>query len=272
MALAVPECVYSEESVPFERHFHNAYELLYVVAGQIEIRIGKKVYTVSPHSLAFISKLEEHSVRVLEEPYRRYFLLIPSETLPQLVSEPPLRSVFINRPAEFNHVFPLERVAATNAIWPELVREASEQRPFAQLNLSSLLNLILIACYREHASRFSSLYQPVNPAIYHIRAHLEQHFEEPVSISALAEEYFLNPCYMTHLFTEAVGCSPKRYLMLNRIAKAKELLLHSKLSVQDISVQCGFNDANNFIRLFKRETGSTPRQYRDGYLQAEQTD
>lgn len=262
--MAALECVYSENSLPYERHFHNAYELLYVVSGKIEIRIGDTAYVVGPHSLVFISKLEEHSVRVLEEPYRRYFLLTPPDLLLQLVPEPQLRSVFINRPADFCHVFPLERTAMMDAVWPELVEEVTTQQPFAELSLSSLLTQILIACYREHTDRLSSLYQPINPAIYQIRAYLEQHFDEPISLSELAEQYFLNPCYMTHRFTEAVGCSPKKYMMLNRIAKAKELLLQTKMPVQDICVQCGFNDANNFIRLFKRETGYTPRQYRDG--------
>ncbi|MGI6264753.1 MAG: helix-turn-helix domain-containing protein, partial [Acutalibacteraceae bacterium] len=121
---------------------------------------------------------------------------------------------------------------------------------------------ILIACYREHTDRFTEAYQPVNPAIYEIRAYLERHFTEPVSMTELAERYFLNPCYVSHSFAQAVGCSPKRYVMLNRIAKAKELLLHSDLAIQQISAQCGFADCNNFIRTFKKETGIPPRQYR----------
>ncbi len=258
------KCKYAENSLPYERHFHNAYELLYVVAGRIEICIDDKSYEVGPHSLVFISKLEEHSVRVLEEPYRRFYLLTSPDRLLKLVPEAPLRGVFINRPAEFCHVFPLLQVELMDAVWPALVRETEKDRPYAELSLSCLLNQILIACYREHTERMASLYQPMNPAIYQIRAYLEEHYDQPFSLAELAEKYFLSPCYMTHRFTEAVGCSPKKYVMLNRVAKAKEMLLKTKVPVQDICVQCGFNDANNFIRLFKKETGYTPRQYREG--------
>lgn len=257
------ECVYSDDKRLFERHFHNAYELLYVVSGSIDIRIEKQDYTVFPHTLVFISKLEEHSVRIREGDYRRYYILIPPDKLSQLVPEPRLRGVFVNRPANFCHLFPLERFEEVEAAWPELLRETEAERPFADMYCSSLLTQILIACYREHTDRFAALFRPVNPAIYEIRAYLEQHFNEPVSLSELASRYFLNSCYVSHCFSEAVGCSPKKYMMLNRVAKAKELLLTTKIPIQDIGIQCGFNDTNNFIRLFKRETGVTPRQYRE---------
>lgn len=257
------ECVYSDTAKPFERHFHNAYELLYVMSGQIEILIGEQCYTVSPHTLVFISKLEDHSVRLLDSHYRRYYMLIPPDKLPQLVPEPRLRGVFVNRPLDFCHLFPLQQFADVEAVWSNLVRETTGQQSFSMLYISSLLTQMLISCYREHTERFSALFQPVNPAIYEIRAYLEQHFNEPLSLSDLAAQYFMNSCYVSHCFTAAVGCSPKKYIMLNRVAKAKELLLTTKIPIQDISIQCGFNDTNNFIRLFKRETGVTPRQYRE---------
>ena len=110
------ECVYSETSRPFERHFHNAYELLYVVSGRMEIQIMERQYIVEPHTLVFISKLEEHSVRVLDGNYRRYYLLIPPDTLPQLVPEARLRGVFVNRPVDFCHLLLCgECVAAAGA-------------------------------------------------------------------------------------------------------------------------------------------------------------
>ena len=257
------ECAYSDKTKPFERHFHNAYELLYVVSGTVEISIGAQTYTVLPHSLVFISKLEEHNIHIVEGEYRRYYILIPPSQLPQLVSEPRLRGVFVNRPADFCHVFCMQHFEEVESAWARLLTEVNTDQPLAELNRSSLLNLILIACYREHPERFAALFRPVNPAIYEIRVYLEQHYNEPISLSQLADQYFLNSCYVSHCFTEAVGCSPQKYIMLNRVAKAKELLLNTHIPVQDIGVRCGFNDTNNFIRRFKRETGVTPRQYRE---------
>ena len=50
--------------------------------------------------------------------------------------------------------------------------------------------------------------------------------------------------------------------MLNRIRNAKELLVHSDLRVREIAHPSSFMDESNFIRYFKRETGSTPSKYR----------
>ena len=87
-------------------------------------------------------------------------------------------------------------------------------------------------------------------------------FPEDVRIKDLAAKYYINFYYLSHLFREVTGYSPKQYLLLNRLSYAKDLLINTPLSVSEIAYQAGFPDDNGFIRSFKHEFGVTPKKYR----------
>ena len=74
--------------------------------------------------------------------------------------------------------------------------------------------------------------------------------------------YYISLFYLSHSFKKLTGYSPKQYLLLTRMSYARELLITTDTAVKVITDQCGFNDVNNFIRVFKREYQMTPKQYR----------
>lgn len=64
------------------------------------------------------------------------------------------------------------------------------------------------------------------------------------------------------LFKEQTGKSPGEYLRDMRMNLAARRLLLSAESVNDIAYSVGYEDANFFIRVFKKYFGVTPNQYR----------
>jgi len=62
-------------------------------------------------------------------------------------------------------------------------------------------------------------------------------------------------------FKKEFGISPLEYILSEKIKNAKQLLKHPELSIKKVSFECGFNDVNYFVRLFKKMEGITPRQY-----------
>ncbi|MBR4979130.1 MAG: helix-turn-helix domain-containing protein [Clostridia bacterium] len=74
-------------------------------------------------------------------------------------------------------------------------------------------------------------------------------------------------CYMgrdrfNHVFKEAVGYSPNKYLIKIRIDRAKQLLYDEGLTVKETAEIVGYTDINYFSRLFKKETGISPKDYK----------
>lgn len=82
------------------------------------------------------------------------------------------------------------------------------------------------------------------------------------SLGELAQAINLSSSRMCHLFKTETGVSPKQYIKMVRIQRAKELLLTSFLSVKEIARMVGARDESHFVRDFKKECGFTPTQYR----------
>ena len=64
-------------------------------------------------------------------------------------------------------------------------------------------------------------------------------------------------------FKKATGFSPHKYLILQRIERAENLLHQDKLSIAEISYQLGFTSQSHFTTTFRKMTGVTPKYYRD---------
>ncbi|MEF9918661.1 MAG: AraC family transcriptional regulator [Eubacterium sp.] len=96
-----------------------------------------------------------------------------------------------------------------------------------------------------------------------VMTYLEKHYNESISIEALAELAFLSERQFRRLFKEKYGLSPKQYCMNLQMKEACYLLKTSDFSINVISEKTGFDDANYFSRQFKKQIGYTPKEYRN---------
>ena len=76
----------------------------------------------------------------------------------------------------------------------------------------------------------------------------------------------VSPYYFSKLFKEEIGENFIDYLTSLRIHNAKELLRRPVLSIREAGLQSGYADPNYFSRIFKKQTGMTPREYREQNL------
>ena len=91
---------------------------------------------------------------------------------------------------------------------------------------------------------------------------IEEHLAEPIRLQDLAVRTALAPVYFSNLFSGAMGVSPIQYLNRRRIARSKELLLISPLSIKEIAAKTGFEDPLYFSRVFQKQEGVSPLHYR----------
>jgi AraC-like DNA-binding protein len=81
-------------------------------------------------------------------------------------------------------------------------------------------------------------------------------------VEELSERLGVSKSHLVRSFTAAIGVSPGKYLVRVRIEAAMRLLLHREYSLEVIASLCGFSGANYLCRVFKKETGQTPAQWR----------
>lgn len=95
--------------------------------------------------------------------------------------------------------------------------------------------------------------------------YLDGHYYENISVDSIASRFFMSSSYFSHLFKKRANKSLVEYLNETRLRHAKALLENEELSVGEIALRVGFNDINYFSRIFKREVGVTPTEYRRGF-------
>lgn len=83
-----------------------------------------------------------------------------------------------------------------------------------------------------------------------------------LSRSMIAETVHMNPDYVSYLFHKESGKSLTVYILEERLAYAKKLLATTTMSLQEISLQCGFSSCSYFHQQFKKNLGMTPQKYR----------
>lgn len=98
--------------------------------------------------------------------------------------------------------------------------------------------------------------------IHKVRSHLEQHHHEAISLDALAKEFNISKYYLCHCFKRYTGQSIQQFVADRRIHSAEELLRYTKLSIAEIALLVGFENASSFGKLFHKKTGITPGTFR----------
>jgi len=93
----------------------------------------------------------------------------------------------------------------------------------------------------------------------------ERYCQEDFSIADLADEFDVSISYMSKLFKQGQNMNFTDYLWMLRLRRAKELLLTTNMTVDEISVAVGYSNTSSFRRKFKAETGISPSQFRVEY-------
>ncbi|QDW26037.1 AraC family transcriptional regulator [Pedobacter sp. KBS0701] len=99
-----------------------------------------------------------------------------------------------------------------------------------------------------------------NPLAF-VLNYIKSNLNEKISINSLSDKACMSKATFYRLFKRELGISPNDFILAEKINKAKTLLTQPGAKVASISYELGFNDANYFIRAFKKIVGITPGTY-----------
>ncbi len=104
---------------------------------------------------------------------------------------------------------------------------------------------------------------PPHKQIRLARTLLERNYDAPMTIDDLSREVAISPYHLIRSFRDIYNQTPHQYLMGQRIARAKELLRNTDLSITEICVAVGYESLGSFSSLFRKVAGISPSAYRD---------
>ncbi len=253
---------YYESAMYNANHVHTDCEMIYVVNGSLKVSDGKSEYTLSGGDSALIKSRQRHSVSVgPDSDYRRYLAFINPWELRKLLVQPDLFAlltdtsesgiIVIRKAAGLEEKFQaMERIflSGTVNIYAELGAALSALSGFVKENIRN----------RSPVPRSGKRLAKT------VREYIESRFADNIRIAEIAEQNYVSTSYLTHVFKEETGLSPREYLSHIRCTRAYELILHTNMKFSDISDATGFCCANDMTRKIREYYGSTPTKLRYG--------
>jgi YesN/AraC family two-component response regulator len=94
-----------------------------------------------------------------------------------------------------------------------------------------------------------------------VQSYLLSHYREPIQIGVLADLINRTPNYATALFKEVYGYTPIKYMHYLRVMEARNLLLHSDMTISSIAYYLGYYDTSYFFKIFKKSCGMSPTEF-----------
>ncbi len=141
-----------------------------------------------------------------------------------------------------------------------ILRRAEQYRGRAEGDLMTMS--FLYRLLGELARLREKTYFPKDRRVVAAKEYMDGHFCEKGCLSEAVSQSGITARRFSTLFKLHFDTTPNRYLVMRRIELAKQLLRVESLSVSQIAADCGFSDVYYFSKLFKKEVGVSPMEWR----------
>ena len=101
-----------------------------------------------------------------------------------------------------------------------------------------------------------------NPHVQKTIQYIEEHIFESISLTALAVHLGLSREYTSSLFSEKMGMTISQFINQQKVLQAKEMILDAEMNLEEISRALGYENYGYFSRIFKKNFGISPRQFK----------
>lgn len=135
-----------------------------------------------------------------------------------------------------------------------------EQGPLEQFHVKSLFYQFVYELLWQIHNRREPTIKP--DLIAQMKYYMQEHYAEPITMDLLAELMDTSPRHLSRLFKRQTGHSPIDFVIQIRMNKAKELLLATNATLQEIAKAVGYPDGYYLAKMFKKYMGIAPIRYR----------
>lgn len=139
-----------------------------------------------------------------------------------------------------------------------IVNELEGKNSYYQYLVVMYYAELLVLIYRYMSENYLPICQ--NDALKRAISFIRFNYHKDICINDVAIQADISERYLRSLFSQYLNISPLDYLNQIRINKSIELLRNTELSVKEICFQCGFQSPQYFSRIFKQQTGISPRE------------
>lgn len=161
-------------------------------------------------------------------------------------------------PLPFGVPFSLNDPDYCHKLFELLVTEHNFNRDYRESSIDYLLRTLFNKLLESY---FHDVITPQYHNLLRIRTAIQNNPGDNWTVSKMADYLRISPGYLQNIYKKNFGISCMDYVINCRIRLAKEYLLHSNQTIDEIATLCGYQNVEHFCRQFKQITGNTPRKF-----------
>ncbi|SFS70351.1 AraC family transcriptional regulator [Paenibacillus sp. 453mf] len=252
----------------YPAHTHPFFEVNLVLSGSQRMRANGQPYLQQPGDLMLLIPGEEHESCAASPQGMTYYCIHFD------VDEPAFRELLCARSRPFfeagSELSKQIRPALDKLILLTL-DEAGVRVQSRMMILSALFELFGALSHVLSQEEHSTPSQ-INPTASYVASRLEQMVGDienedgetlaHETVESIAQEVGYSTSSVNRMFSRAFGLSPRQYMSMLILKKAKLLLMDPDLSIEEISMKLGYKNIAHFSRQYKRWTDESPSQFR----------
>lgn len=237
-------------------HSHPHYEIYYLTKGTREYFFTNTSYHIEAPCLIIIPPYTMHMTE--GGPFERINIDLSEDCLngyQKLVLAE--KSTMILKPTE-------DQASELLRLFREMI-ETDRHSKYADDILDALLSYALHVISKiESPDMDAVIFEKsfIPPLVLKAVNYLNVSYGENHTLDSLSKRFFVSKATIMYNFNKYLHCPPMDYLLMLRLAKAKEELVSTEKSIKEISESCGFSSPNYFSLIFKRKENISPGNYR----------
>ena len=262
---------YAEPFVPW--HWHKAVELFYMEQGSLEYETPGGTVVLAQGSGGLVNSNVLHKTRILDYPHittQKLHIFDPAFLSGQAGGRIE-QTYFLPMLADpMFEIIPLSPDVPEQAEILHLIRNAfllSEHEVGYEISLNrALLDiwLKLFLLYRKQETARNRRTRNIDAA-KRMMIYIREHLADSITVKELADAVFLSERECYRIFRDCLHTTPVNYIIDCRLREACQMLSASNMSVTEIAYSCGFGSGSYFSRVFTREKGCSPIEYRTNW-------
>ncbi len=266
--------VISREDSFFQAPFHShpELELVYIKESYGKRIIGNSVAQFTAGDMVFLGSDIPH-VWLNDEIYYQGISTLKAKAIVVYFSKEIFGPVFyeLKETQKINSLFnQAVRGLAISGKTNELIAKKLEKLVLKK-NFEIIVGLFEILSILSESKDISyvnnEVYHPINDQIKSDKIsdvfdYIKDNFKHDISLIEIAKIAHLTPTSFCRMFKTKTKKSFVEYLNEIRVSNACKLLLETEMGISEIAYACGYKTASNFNQLFKKLTGTTPKEYR----------
>lgn len=254
--IEIEKSVKSDEWSMLDLHSHPHYEIYFLTKGSRTFFLSNSLYKLNAQTLLIIPPHALHKTEGAG--FERFNIYFNDKYLDDFqrstLQKKSLSLINLNN----------EQFATLVDAFNKLLSVDKRKKHSEQI-IHTLFSYIIYLISELHDSD-TSANQPeqeyVPPLVLKAVDYLNTNYSKKTTLEEVAEHFFISKGALIYNFNKYLGCSPIDYLLNIRISKAKEMLLNTDKSVNEVAEQCGFSSANYFGLIFKKKENLSPLMYK----------